>query len=500
MTSADHGVAGPTPGAPVDVGPGAPAAPDAGGIEQRGIDYIPLAERRGSPSDLMWMWAGAILNVEYVVYGALTVVIGLSFVQAVVVIVIGNLSFLLTGLSSLPGPQAGTTVFMISRAPFGRRGGRIVAVFNWITQVGYETLGLSLVVLAALALLGKAGIGASTGLKLALILVATVLQGVLPILGHRTMLKTLRAVTLPFIVLFVILAILAVPKAHLSGGHAAGWELVTVALALVISSSGLGWIMNASDYSRYLPTDASPRRIVASVALGGFVPSVLLMTLGAAVATAVPSASDPISGLPHAFPSWFLVPYLLFAIAQLFAINSIDLYSSGVTLQAIGLKVTRWQAILVDTVVCCGLVAATIFSSQFNSFITDFLLFVIIWIAPWMAIFLVDWAMRRGRYDSRSLLTARAGLYWRDGGFHIPGVVAQVLGMVGAAMWIDTTVYKGPLSSATNGADLSIYMGAVIAAVVYAALAWRGVRAEADATEPAQEPAGAGEDAWTYAS
>lgn len=499
MTNADHGVAAPSIG---EMGPAAPGAPDASGIEQRGIDYIPLAERRGKPSDLMWMWAGAILNVEYVVYGALTVLIGLSFAQAVMVIVIGNLSFLLTGLASLPGPRAGTTVFTISRAPFGRNGGRVVSVFNWITQVGYETLGLTLVVLAALALLGKAGVGESTGLKVALILVATVLQGVLPILGHKTMLRTLRAVTLPFVVLFVILAILAVPKAHLGAGHAAGWGLVMVALALVISSSGFGWISNASDYSRYLPPDASPRRIVASVAAGGFVPSVLLMTLGAAVATAVPAASDPISGLPHAFPSWFLVPYLLFAIAQLFAINSIDLYSSGVTLQAIGLKVTRWQAILVDSVVCCGLVAATIFSSKFNSFVTDFLLFVIIWIAPWMAIFLLDWAMRRGRYDSRALLTDRGGLYWRNGGFHIPAVVAQVLGMVGAAMWIDTTVYKGPLSSATNGADLSIFMGAVIAAVVYAALAWRGVRVEADAANQEHDPRATGEqeDAWTYAS
>lgn len=499
MTSAHHGMAG---SAPTDVGPAAPAAPDAGGIEQRGIDYIPLSERRGTPIDLMWMWAGAILNVEYVVYGALTVLIGLSFAQAVLVIVIGNLSFLLTGLSSLPGPQAGTTVFTISRAAFGRRGGRAVAVFNWLTQVGYETLGLSLVVLAALVLLDKAGVGESTILKVVLILAATVLQGVLPILGHRTMLRTLRAVTLPFIVLFVVLAILAAPKAHLGAGHAAPWALVMVALALVISASGFGWIMNASDYSRYLPPDTSKRRIVASVAAGGFVPSVLLMTLGAAVATAVPAASDPISGLPHAFPSWFLVPYLVFAIAQLFAINSIDLYSSGVTLQAIGLRVTRWQAILIDTVVCCGLVAATIFSSQFNSFLTDFLLFVIIWIAPWMAIYLLDWALRRGRYDSRALLSAKPGLYWRNGGFHLPAVAAQVLGMVGAAMWIDTTVYKGPLSSATNGADLSIYMGAGIAAVVYAALAWRGVRAEGDATAPTHdvEPNGSQEDAWTYAS
>ena len=51
------------------------------------------------------MWAGAVWNVEFVVYGGLAVVVfGLSFAQAVVVIVIGNLFYLLTGLASLQGP------------------------------------------------------------------------------------------------------------------------------------------------------------------------------------------------------------------------------------------------------------------------------------------------------------------------------------------------------------------------------------------------------------
>ena len=51
------------------------------------------------------MWAGAVWNVEYVVYGTLIVVVfGLSFAQAVPVIIIGNLFYLLTGFASLAGP------------------------------------------------------------------------------------------------------------------------------------------------------------------------------------------------------------------------------------------------------------------------------------------------------------------------------------------------------------------------------------------------------------
>jgi NCS1 family nucleobase:cation symporter-1 len=459
---------------------------DEPAFEQRGIDYIPESERRGTPMDLFWMWAGALFNVEYVVYGALIISFGLSFWQAALVIIIGNLSYLVAGVGSLQGPAAGTSVFTISRAPFGPRGARIVSVFNWMTQVGYETEGLALVVLAGLALFAKAGVGGSTGLKIALIVAAAAVQLVLPLFGHRAMLRILRMLVPPFVVLFILLAIFALPKAHLGAGSNANWETMMGALALILSAGGYGWVMNASDFSRYLPRDASRRRIVWSVALGGYIPSTLLSLLGAAVATAVATASDPISGLPHAFHGWFLIPYLLFVIVQLFAINSVDLYSSGLTLQALIPRIKRWQCVLLDTIVGGALTAVAIFSSGFYTFLQDFLLFMIIWIAPWVAIFITDWFMRRGTYDSRSLLSGRAGIYWRNEGVHIPGVVAQLVGMAAAASWLDTTVWQGPLSTATNLADFSVFMGAIFGGGVYYLLARRSVAREAaDAPAPA---------------
>jgi len=357
-----------------------------------------------------------------------------------------------------------------------------VSVFNWITQVGYETEGLALVVLAGLALADKGGLHSSTGLKVVLIVLAAAIQLVLPLFGHRAMLRVLRMLVVPFVVLFILLAIFTLPKAHLGAGSNANWETMMGALALILSAGGYGWVMNANDYSRYLPPNSSRPRIVWAVALGGYIPSTLLSLLGAAVATAVSSASDPISGLPHAFHGWFLVPYLIFVIVQLFAINSVDLYSSGLTLQAIIPGIRRWQTVLIDTTVAGALTAITVFSSSFYTFIEDFLLFMIIWIAPWVAIFLVDWLLRRGRYDSRSLLNGRAGLYWRNGGIHIPGVVAQVIGMLAAASWLDTTVWKGPLSTATNAADFSVFMGALFGGGVYWLLARHSVAAEAEAT------------------
>ena len=465
--------------------PGAPggSVDDEPAFESRGIDYIPLAERRGHPRDLFWMWAGALFNVEYVVYGALLIVaFQLRFWQAAVVILVGNISYLITGLGSLQGPRAGTAGFTINRAPFGPLGAKLIAVFNWITQVGYEVVGLALVVSGGLALLGKAGVGSSTGLKVVLIVVAALIQLILPLFGHRAMLRVLRLLVPPFVVLFVVLAVLALPKAHLGAGHNGSWQMMMAGLALVLSSGGYGWPMNANDFSRYLPPGTDTRRVVWAVALGGFIPTTLLMALGAAVATAIPASSSAIGGLPHAFAGWFIWPYLVFVIVQLFAINSLDLYTSGLTLQAIFPSIRRWQCVLLDTIVAGALTAFTVFSAGFNTFIQDFVLFMIIWIAPWVAIFLTDYFLRRGRYDARALLDTRAGVYVRHGGIHWAGIIAQLIGMLAAASWLNAyPAWTSPLTNATGGADFSVFMGALFGAGVYFLLARRTVAAEGDA-------------------
>ncbi len=97
-------------------------------------------------------------------------------------------------------------------------------------------------------------------------------------------------------------------------------------------------------------------------------------------------------------PAWFVVVFLLFAMVQLFAINSLDLYSSGVTLQALGVHVKRYQAVIIDSVICLGVTVYAIFDSSFSTYLKDFVDVVIVWIAPWVAIYLVDWGLRRWRY------------------------------------------------------------------------------------------------------
>ncbi|HUY07295.1 MAG TPA: cytosine permease [Acidimicrobiales bacterium] len=448
-------------------------------IELHGIDYIPEHERWAKPRDLFAMWAGASFQVEYFVYGIALMTFGFSFSQALILTVIGNCSFVLVGVASLQGPIAGTTAMTINRAPFGSRGARLIAVFNWLTQIGFETEGLILIVLAAEVLAERGGVHVGSGLKMVFILFAVAIQLLVPLFGHETLIKTLRALAVPFLALYIILAAYIIPKAHFhSVVHVASWSTWLAGLAFTVALSGLGWTENGNDYSRYLPEDAKRSSIIAWVFLGSGVPQTLVMIIGIMVGTyttTIATSANPFSAFAnaHVVPTAFVVPVLVVSIVQLFAINSLDLYSSGVTLQTIGFSLKRWQAVIVDTCVTGILTVYAVFDATFNTLLKDFADIVIIWIGPWFAIYILDWAMRRYRYDSLALQQVNAGsrYYGSFYGLRPAAVFAQLLGMFAALEGLSPTFsvpsWLNLVAAHTHGADVSIFSGAGVAGIVY---------------------------------
>jgi len=450
------------------------------------------------------MWAGSAINVEYFVYGALLMGFGFSFWTAVSIIVIGNLSFLILGMASLQGQETGTTAFTISRAPFGTNGSRIVSFFNWITQLGFETEGLILIVGAVIVLTQYAGITVNSADKVIFIIVATAIQAVMPYLGHATMVKVLRALIIPFAIIFAVFAIFTSQHANTGGVFvfAHGWEPYSAGLAFTIALSGLGWTECGNDYTRYLPRDAKPRAVVGWIFVGTALPEMVMMTLGALAFSflsnsGVWNSANPFEALYHqkSLPSWFVVIFLLFAIVQLFGINSLDLYSSGVSVQAMGLKMKRYQAVLMDSVIAGTLTIWATFASSFSLYMKDFVGVIIVWIAPWLGVFIVDWLLRKKRYNAAELQkTDSSSLYWASGGFNWGAIVAFLVGVVAATMgyskapppvnfplhWMtpfsnnygafycdgSPTAHCGP-AGWFGGADMSIFFGIITAGVLY---------------------------------
>ena len=453
-------------------------------LEQTGISLIPDHERRGRARDLGWLWAGSTLTMQTVLFGSFLPYLGLSLLQCAVIIALGNLAWAIVGYASLQGPAAGTSIFAITRASLGVRGGRIPAFLNWVTQVLYETLGLSIIALAVIALLDRAGVPTGgTGLKVGIVILAAAVQLVLPLLGHAAIMRAVRLMTLPFLVLFIILTFLTIP--HVStAGESGGIVAILGGFALVLAGGSFGWVVNASDYSRYLPAATSRRGIVTAVSVGGYLSTTPLMILGAAIASIPDFGGDVISGLPAIFPAWFVVPYLIFVIAQSYGVNSVDMYSSSLTLQAVGMPLRQWQATSIDCLLSATLTVAVLLSPSFNNAIAGIILFVMVWIAPWSAIFLVDWTLRRhaeGRYHREALFLHGPGPYWGTGGYRLPALLALLVGAAVSLLCINTAVYTGPIAAALGGADLSIPVGFLVGGVIY----WAAARSEITRTATA---------------
>lgn len=473
-----------------------PAADEAFHIETHGIDHIPVSERWASARDVGGMWAGASVQIEYFIYGAILMTFGFTFAQALSLIVIGNVSYLLLGLCSLQGPQSGTTVFAINRASYGPNGSRAIAFFNWITQMGFEVEGIILIMGAALVLTLKAGFHPGNPAKVVFVVLAVAIQSVLPFLGHATIVKTLRWLSLPFLALFAVLLGFAVPHATVHGvHHGAGWQVYMVGLAFTITLAGLGWVENGNDYTRYCKPTTSKWSIVGWVFVGTAVPEILVMSLGATVGTFLGKVGETANAfLPFAhqsyIPAWFVDVFLMFAIVQLFAINSLDLYSSGVTLQALGVHVKRYYAVVIDCAIVLVVAIVAVFNTSFDTYLTDFVDIVIVWIAPWAGIFLTDWIIRRYRYMPGELhKTGPGSLYYGTGGVSWPAAVAQLVGMFAAISALTATFHLPTwLNELTNAirdatgspSDFSVFLGFGVGGLVYLVLGYRTVRRQAD--------------------
>jgi len=86
---------------------------------------------------------------------------------------------------------------------------------------------------------------------------------------------------------------------------------------------------------------------------------------------------------------------------------------------------------------------------------------------PWFAVYFADIVIRHNAYDPEALHAESGGIYWYKRGWNIPGLVAFVCGAVGAALFTNATIFRGALVGLVGGADISIFVGGVVAFLIY---------------------------------
>ncbi|MFD0073854.1 purine-cytosine permease family protein [Streptomyces sp. NPDC127166] len=460
-----------------------PAADRPGRIEAHGIDHIPDSERHGHPRELFSVWAAGSVNYLSLVIGGALVLMGLSLWQAVAVIVVGNLFWVITGLLATSGPAAGAPSEVITRAMYGVIGNRVNnAIGGWLVSVCYFALNLAAAATAAFALVEKIGITATTPVKVAVIVVIAALTLAISVYGHGLIIKLYLPITLALSGAFTVVALAVFKHADFSYAPAeplAGvdlWALI-IAGTTMIASGPLSYTTSA-DFSRYLPRTASKKAVLGWTAFGAFAPSVVVTSLGAFAATAV-DMTDPQTALQEILPGWFVPVFLLALVLGTIAINALTAYSAGLALQAVGLRIRRTVSVLFDGTVA---VAATLYGllvSNFLDTVSNALQVIVVLIGPLMAVYATDILLRRNRYDGRALSDETPGSpFWFTGGVNWAGALALITGVASAALCVNT-VYTGPVATALGGVDLSLPVGMIVAAGLYVLLGRRAVAATA---------------------
>lgn len=407
-------------------------------VEHNGIEVIAESERTASPSDLFWPWFAANVSVFGMSYAAFIYGFGVSFLQGVIVTVIGvTVSFFLCGLIAIAGKRGSAPTMILSRAAFGVKGQKIPGVFSWLISIGWETFLAIMATLATATVLAQLGWGGGTMTKIVASLVIATLIVAASVAGYHTIMKMQSVLTWLTGAITIVYVALTFDEIHFSAISAmpgGGASAVIGALVMVMTGFGLGWINIAADWSRYQSRSASGASIVVWNTSGGALAPTILVVFGLLLIGSRPDlqdgiVNDPIGTLATILPLWVLLPFLLTAVLALVSGAVLGIYSSGLTLLSLGLKIPRPAAAFIDGVILtAGTVWVVFFAKDFLGPFQSFLITLGTPIASWAGIMIADIALRKKDYDERALFDP-AGRYgaW-DWTSIITMVVSSIIG------------------------------------------------------------------------
>ncbi|MEE3663487.1 cytosine permease [Brenneria sp. g21c3] len=443
-------------------------------VESAGIDRIPEAERTGKPLELFWIWCAANIGILGIVYGAIIVSFGLSFIQSILAAMLGVASFALVGFTSFAGQIGRTATLTLSRAIFGLKGNIAPTAFSWLTLMGWEAVNLITGTLTLSALFTAMGLNGGATLTAVCLLLFGGLTIAVSILGQNTLILLQSWITRIFgtMTLIVVIYVLFNTPWHKvlslpSGDWLTGF---LPAVSVIAAGTGIGWTIAGADYSRYQSPASRRGSVFAAVVGGSALPLILLMLAGILLSSQLPelaSSANPIALIGTVLPTWMAVPYLLTATAGIITIAVLSLYSASLNLLTIGVKVPQPVAVAIDAVLVVGVAIYVLFVS--GDFLTPFISFLIfcgLFLGPWSAVFILDYFLLRRRHGYSDDLVF--GLHGRNLGVRWAPLFCWLLGAVAGLMVTKTGFIDGPLAVGIFAdSSLGLFISFAISLIAY---------------------------------
>jgi NCS1 nucleoside transporter family len=452
-------------------------------FDAHGIDPISPSSRDSTPWEQFWIWAGANIAPINWVLGALGVTLGLSLVETLVVIALGNIAgCAVFGVFNVIGHRTAVNQMVLGRAPFGIRGAVVPGVVQGLLTMAWVGVNTWVVLDLVLAVLARMGVHGGVGLEYSVAAVIMVVQLGLALYGFYAI-RTFEKYTVPAtVVVMIVMTVLALAQTDVdwtgSSAPTPGDKLtaVTQLLTAIGVGWGISWVPYSADYSRFVRPQASGRSVFWASALGMYVPTVWLAALGACLASAG-SGGDPSDLVVTTF-GVMAVPVLLLIMHGPVATNILNLYSCSLAALTIGIRVARWKLTLVAGVVASAVLVVFVRADSFAHAFDQWMVSILVWISPWAAIVLVDFFVhRRGRVDVAGLYApAERSPY---GSVRPAALCALGLGLVAGWSWQYGLVplMQGPIARAMGGTDFSWLSGSLVAGGLYWLLVVRSRRA-----------------------
>ena len=422
-------------------------------VEPYGIEAIPLQERHGRPRSQFTLWLGSNLTIADFALGFFPIALGMSWPWTVAALLVGNvLGATALSLCAVMGPYFGLPQLIISRRLFGQWGGYIPAFLNYVSTIGWFSVNN---ILGAFGL--RVLIPTLPFWQAALLLV--ILQGLIAVFGHNLIHAYERVMSVVLGVLFVIVTIVLWQRPALTQYHPAlhtnPWILFALVVAAALSYVG-SWGPYASDYSRYLPQPSSKTPILVWSFLGSFIASLWLELVGAGVAIVAGAAANPILALHQVMGGLGGMAVIAIVLGGT-AADALNLYSNGLAAQALNIRLPRWSLAAIAAVIGLGLSLTA--SGSFEQYYDNFLLLLGYWMTPWLGVMFCDFYFSHKRLgeDRIGPVSPRT---W-------PALGSFLIGILVSIPFMSSALYTGPVAHALGGADLTFYVGFLVAFFTY---------------------------------
>jgi NCS1 family nucleobase:cation symporter-1 len=227
-------------------------------------------------------------------------------------------------------------------------------------------------------------------------------------------------------------------------------------------SGSFSWATYAADYSRYMAADTPPKPLFWFTFAGLAGSFLWVYTIGLLGAKAL--TNQTAAGVQSLMGGGVLGTLAIMAIVfGAITSNAMNDYSGSLAVQAGGVRIKRHISAAFGTVIAFFLIL-WLHTGNISAKFQNVLLFSAYWIAPFLAVVLIDWRDRRQGASRQTLVHM---LQWKNLRSGWPALLSLVVGFAAMVPFMNTGLVVGPIATRLDGADISFYVGFAVAGLVY---------------------------------